>query len=170
MTFVLLLSLIWSSFGSTGGCLWSAGVKWCNYCWQKVKLQRKAESWQLISQRWHKTAANENYSGWFVFPCSTTHTHTFTHTHIHAHTREENISEHKGQSRAEISGGRQEVDIKQWNISPSSSQRSRSSEKSDLHKSPEWSRFSLLTPLCQNSESSPRHWRRSSPSVLFTTI
>lgn len=28
----------------------------------------RRSSWQPISPRWHQTAANENYSGWFVFP------------------------------------------------------------------------------------------------------
>lgn len=76
--------------------------------------------WQLISQHWHKSAANENYSGWFVLPCSAAHKQTDA---AGAHTREENTDEHKGQSGAELSGGGQEVNRKQWNISELSAPR-----------------------------------------------
>lgn len=96
----------------------------------------RADSWSLSADTkllLMRTTAGDLFSP--VLQRTHIQINRYTHTFTHTHTGEENISEHKGQSRAEISGGRQEVDIKQWNISPSSTRRTRSSEKLDLHKS-----------------------------------
>lgn len=123
-----------------------------------MKLQRKppADNWSLSADTkllLMRTTAGDLFSSLLQ--------HVHTNTHLHPHTGEENILEHKGQSRTETSRGRQEVKIEQWN----------KSTLALLWKVRSlW--ITLIIPIftqCQNSKSSSTLWTGFGSHQVYAT-